>query len=244
MMFKKVLLLSSVVAFTMFTISNLVFAEEAYNPEINPADFSTEITNPYLTLPVGKVLVYEGETEDGLERIEITITDEKKIVMGVETIVYWDRAWIDGELVEDTKDWLAQDKDGNVWYFGEDVNNYVRGKLHDHDGAWEAGVDGALPGIWVKGNPQVGDTYRQEYYAGEAEDMVDVVAVNQTVTTRLGTFTGCLKTYDYTPLDPESREHKYYCPEVGGVVLIENLEDDENVELVEVSVDNAPQAQK
>ena len=106
-MFKKLSLLSRVAVFILCSISGSTSAEEAYNPNINPAEFTSEITNPYLTLPVGKVLVYEAETEEGVERIEITIPGEKVTVMGVETLVYWDRVWIDGELVEDTRDWLA-----------------------------------------------------------------------------------------------------------------------------------------
>ena len=203
-----------------------------YNPKINPSDFTTDITNKYFTLPVGKKMVYEAETEDGLEKIQIEILDETKTVMGVETLVYWDRVWLNGELIEDTRDYLAQDREGNVWYFGEDVDNYENGKLKDHAGSWIAGVDGAMPGIWIKGNHKVGDSYRQEYYKGEAEDMRDVVAVGETVTTKLGTYTDCIKMYDWTPLDPESKEHKYYCPEVGGMVLEEHLVHGERLELV------------
>jgi hypothetical protein len=180
-------------------------------------------------------MVYEAQTAEGLERIEIAITGETKMVMGIETLVYHDREWLNDELVEDTMDWLAQDKDGNVWYFGEAVNNYENGVLTDHEGSWEAGVDGAKPGIWITGNPQIGDTYRQEYYVGEAEDIVEVVDVNVSVTTRMGTFNNCIKTFDFTPLDSQSKEHKYYCPELGSLVLIEHLVDGDRVELVEVN---------
>jgi hypothetical protein len=153
--------------------------------------------------------------------------------MGVTTLVYHDRAWLNDMLIEDTKDYLAQDGQGNVWYFGEDVDNYEDGRLKDHAGAWLAGVDGAQPGIWIKASPQVGDSYRQEYYKGEAEDMVNVVSTGETVATSLGTFTGCVKTYDWTPLEPAAKEHKYYCPQVGGAVLIEDLTEGTRTELVE-----------
>jgi hypothetical protein len=208
---------------------------EDYNPEIDPAHFTTTISNKYINLPIGKEMVYEAQTAEGLERIEIAITGETKMVMGIETLVYHDREWLNDELVEDTMDWLAQDKDGNVWYFGEAVNNYENGVLTDHEGSWEAGVDGAKPGIWITGNPQIGDTYRQEYYVGEAEDIVEVVDVNVSVTTRMGTFNNCIKTFDFTPLDSQSKEHKYYCPELGSLVLIEHLVDGDRVELVEVN---------
>lgn len=206
-----------------------------YNPQINPADFTTKITNKYFTLPVGKKMIYEADTEEGVERIEIEIENATRNIMGVETITYRDKVYLDGVLVEDTKDYLAQDKQANVWYFGEEVDNYEGGKLKDHAGSFIAGVDGARPGIWIKDEQVVGDSYKQEYYTGEAEDMRDVVAVGQTVTTKLATYTDCVKVYDWTPLDSKSREHKYYCPEVGALVLNENLEDGKRAELVKVT---------
>ena len=207
---------------------------ESYDPAIEPGDFSTKIDNPFFAMPVGKRMSYAGKTEDGLERIEIAITGETRMVMGVETLVYLDRAYLDDELVEETKDFLAQDRQGNVWYFGEEVDNYEDGKLKDHEGAWMAGTDGAKPGIWIKAEHKPDDTYRQEYYQGEAEDMVKIVATGERVTVPAGKFEGCTKTYDWTPLDPESKEHKYYCPAAGGVVLVEDLTTGDRVELVKV----------
>ncbi len=203
-----------------------------YNPVIDPANFSTKITNRYFALPVGREMVYEKRTADGMETIHLQIGAKTGTIMGVDTITYRDRVYLKGDLVEDTKDYLAQDKDGNVWYFGEDVDNYENGKLKDHEGSWIAGVDGAKPGIWIKANQRVRDSYRQEYFPGKAEDIREVVAVNQTVKTQLATYTGCVKMYDSTPLDPESREYKYYCPKVAALVLIEDLETGEKAELV------------
>ena len=160
---------------------------------------------------------------------------ETKTILGVETLIYRDRVYVDGEIVEDTRDYLAQDKDGNVWYFGEEVDNYVNGEIANHDGSFIAGEDGAKPGIWMKAEQEVGDSYRQEFYAGEAEDIRDVIAVDQTVETELKTYTGCVQTYDWTPLDPESREYKYHCPEPATSVLLEDLESGESVELIEVT---------
>lgn len=215
-----------------------------YAPRINPADFSAQITNPYFSLPVGKTFVYEGKTADGIERVEISIPGDTREIMGVETLVYRDIVTLDGQVVEDTRDYLAEDREGNVWYFGEDVDNYKNGVLADHGGSWIAGSDGAQPGIWMKARPKVGETYRQEYYAGEAEDMADVVSVSETVVTKSATYQNCLQTYDYTPLDPDAREYKYYCPEVGGLVLEVNLIDNERVELVEISESNVPAPQR
>ena len=180
-----------------------------YDPEINPEDFTNVITNEYFSLPVGKKMVYESETADGLERIEIEIESGTKEILGVETLIYRDRVYVEEVLVEDTRDYLAQDKEGNVWYFGEEVDNFEDGVLKDHEGSFIAGEDGAKPGIWIKAEQVVGDSYRQEYYPGEAEDIRDVVAIDQTVDTELATYTGCVQSFDWTPLDPESREHKY-----------------------------------
>jgi len=211
------------------------FAADEYNPRIKSSDFTTDITNSYFNLPVGKKMVFESKKRNGVERTEIQITGETRKVVSVQTLVYWDRVWLNGNLIEETKDYLAQDISGNVWYFGEEVNNYVNGKLANHDGSWLAGVDGAKPGIWFKANPRVGDTYRQEYYRGKAEDMAEVVAVDETVTTTYGTFRNCVKTYDWTPLEPDAKEHKYYCREVGGVALVVNLQTGGRTELIEVS---------
>lgn len=214
--------------------TNTDLTNTAYRPQIVPAEFTTNITNPFFSLPVGKVMTYTAEAAEGTEKIEIEILPETKTIMGVTTLVYRDRVWVDDVLVEDTKDYLAQDKSGNVWYFGEDVNNYENGVLVDHAGRWIAGEDGAQPGIWIKARHQVGDSYRQEYYRGEAEDIRDVVAIDQTVTIDRGTYTGCVKMYDWTPLDPDSREHKYYCPEVGALVFNENITNGKKAELTEI----------
>ena len=206
-----------------FAFGHGSIAADAYDPAINPKEFSTKIDNPFFNMPVGKKMIFEKRTEKGLERIEITITGETRKVMGVETLVYLDREFLNGELVEETKDYIAQDNDGNVWYFGEDVDNYEDGEFKDHGGAWIAGVGGAKPGYWIKAHHVVGDSYRQEYFKGEAEDMVKIVAIGLTVTTSLGIFQNCTKTYDWTPLNPKAKEHKYYCPGAGGLVLIEDI---------------------
>jgi hypothetical protein len=209
---------------------------DSYNPVINPSDFSTNITNKYFSLPVGIKFESQGETEDGTEIIEISVPGDTKMVMGVKTLVYRDKVWLDGELIEDTKDYLAQDKAGNVWYFGENVNNYENGKLKDNDGTWIAGVDGALPGIWMKANPVVGEEYRQEYYKGEAEDFARVLSVTEKVKVPAGTFTNCLKTLDVNPLDPiGTDEHKYYCPKVKGFALEVGVESGERIELTKIT---------
>jgi len=145
--------------------------DQVYNPYINPSEFSSNIDNKYFTLTPGKKMLYESKTEEGLEKIEVYVEHEKKLVFGVETISVWDRVWLNDELIEDTKDWYAQDKQGNVWYFGEESYEILDGKIVSTSGSWESGVNGAKPGIIMKSYPKIGDSYRQEYYKGEAEDM-------------------------------------------------------------------------
>jgi hypothetical protein len=206
-----------------------------YNPQINPKDFSTNITNKYFTLPVGKKMTYEAITQEGArEKIEIEILNETKNIEGVETVVYLDRSYEDGELVEETRDYLAQHTNGDVWYFGEDVDNYENGKLKDHAGSFIHGKDGAKAGIWMKANQKVGDSYRQEYYPGEAEDMRDTLATGVTVTTKMGRYTHCIKVYDWTPLEKTAREHKYYCPQVSSLVLVKDLGTGKRTELTKI----------
>jgi hypothetical protein len=222
----------------MFALSPAAFAA-AELPVFKASNFSnpTNITNPWFSLPIGKELEYEGETDEGMETIEIEITGETKKVLGIKTLVYRDIVWVDGEMVEDTRDYLAQDNAGNVWYFGEDVDNYEDGEIVDHDGSWLAGVDGAKPGYWMKANPKVGDYYKQEFYEGEAEDEAKVLSVSETVKIDLGTYKNCIKIQDIVPDDPVV-EYKYYCKQVGGLVLEEKPEEDESIELVEYEIED------
>ncbi len=210
-------------------------ASEGYDVEIDPADFVTMIDNPYMPLVPGTTRIYQGQTEDGLERVEVTVLKETRVVMGVTTTVVRDRAYLDGELIEDTFDWLAQDAAGNVWYFGEAVDNYEDGVLVDHHGSWEAGVDGALPGILMYAQPanHLNVPYRQEYYAGEAEDMAQVLSVNKTAVVPFGDFTHVLQTQDWTPLEPGVLEYKFYAQGIG-VIKEVNPETGEGIELVEI----------
>lgn len=190
-----------------------------YSPAINPSDFVGEVTNKYFTLKPGKKFSFRDST--GKERIEIVVTGETKKVMGVTTVVVRATEWDDGVLKEDTRDWYAQDKEGNVWYFGESVDNYKNGKVDNHAGSWEAGVNGAKPGIIMLARPKVGETYRQEYYRKEAEDMGTIVALDQNVTTPAGAFANCLQIKDWSKLEWAS-EYKYYCPTVGFLVKEES----------------------
>ena len=187
-----------------------------YNPEINPENFVGSVTNVFFPLTPGKVFSYKSQTEDGLETIIVTVLSEVKTIAGVNCTVVRDIVSIDNVVIEDTRDWYAQDKDGNVWYMGEDVSNYENGVLVDHEGSFEAGVDGAKPGIIMLASPVIEMPYRQEYHFNAAEDWGKVVAKNVTVTTTYGTFHNCLKTVDWNALEPdEPLEYKYYAPNIG-----------------------------
>jgi len=208
--------------------------EVIYNPKINHDDFVSTINNPFFTLIPGTTFVFESQTEDGLERIETTVTEDKREVMGIKTTVVWDREWLDEELVEDTKDWYAQDKEGNVWYFGEFSQGYENGQLLGTSGSWEAGIDGAKPGIIMKASPKVGDNYRQEYYEGIAEDMGEVMDLGVSIKTDFAYFSNCLKTKEWTPLESDSIEFKYYCLKTNNLVMEEKVSDGETVIIVDV----------
>jgi hypothetical protein len=190
-------------------------AANPYNPVINPRDYVSRVNNRYFRLRPGTVFTYEKQTPSGTERTEIEVTRERRRVMGVLTTVVRHRGWVNGQLKEDARDWYAQDRRGNVWYFGEEVDNYENGRLKDHAGSWEAGVDGAKPGIVMLNEPLVGLTYRQEFYKGQAEDMGTVIALNRTVRISSGTFRGCLQTRDWSIIDKTVNEYKYYCPQIG-----------------------------
>ncbi len=178
--------------------------------EIDPEAFTSRVDHPYLPKLPGTRWVYEATSDDGeIEVIVVDVLDETRTVMGVETIVVRDVVrTTDGELVEDTFDWFAQDDDGNVWYFGEDTKAYDEDGNVSEAGAWEAGVDGALPGIVMPADPVVSDIgYRQEYLAGEAEDMGQIIQLAP----------GVVVTRDWTPLEPDVVEEKTYVEGVGFV---------------------------
>jgi hypothetical protein len=190
---------------------------QTYTFDLKPADFVEGVDNPYFPLVPGTKWIYEGQSKDGLERIEVEVQTETREVMGITATIVRDTVHVDGKIVEDTFDWFAQDKEGNVWYLGEDVSNYENGELADKTGSWEAGVDGALPGIIMYSDPtaHIGETYRQEYYPGQAEDMAELLSVTESVSVPFGSFEDVLMTKDYTPLEPNLMENKFYAQGIG-----------------------------
>ena len=209
-------------------------ADTSYDPVIDPAAFVAEITNPYFPLVPGTVFAYTVQSDAAPQDVTVTVTADTKVIMGVTCVVVHDVATEGGVTVEDTWDWYAQDVDGNVWYFGEDTTTYEGGQT-SKEGSWEAGVDGAKPGIAVKGNPQVGDAYRQEYLHGVAEDRGEVLSLTEPVTVAYGSFQNCLKTKDWSDLEPGTVENKVFCPGVGQVLAVAVEGPNEREELVSIT---------
>jgi hypothetical protein len=197
-----------------------------YDPTIDPANFTTTIDNPYFPLKPGTTYIYEGPTSQGFIHTEFVVTTNTKLIDGVTCVEVHDQVFTDGELTEDTLDWFAQDKDGNVWYFGEDSDELVGGRVSSLGGSWQGGVNGASPGIVMEAHPKVGDFYRQEFLLNTAEDSAGVLDLSQTVTVPAGTFHHCLETAEVTGLEPGALEHKFYAPGVGNVLTVDLVSGD------------------
>ena len=190
--------------------------------ELDPASFSADIDNRYWPMKPGMRWTYSEVDEKGKEVVVVvTVTSEtKKIANGITARVVRDTVTEDGELIEDTFDWYAQDSDGNVWYLGEDTAEFEDGKVKTTRGSWEAGVDGALPGVIVPADPVDDMKYRQEFYAGEAEDNGEVLGVGEQVEVPADHYVDALLTKDTTALEPDVVEFKFYAPDVGPVLTV------------------------
>ena len=190
--------------------------------ELDPADFTTEIDNPYWPMSVGSKWVYsETDSEGADQKVVVTVTPRTKMIAnGVEARVVRDVVTEDGVPTEVTDDWYAQDAEGNIWYMGEDTTEYEDGKPASTSGSFEAGVDGAQAGIILPAEPEVGQSYRQEYYEGEAEDEGAVVKLDAQAEVPFGHFDPVLMTQDTNPLEPKVLEFKFYAEGVGPVLAV------------------------
>jgi hypothetical protein len=187
------------------------------SPRFDPDNFVRVVDNRFFPLRPGTRFIYKGE-EDGEGETNVTlVTHDRKNILGISAVVVLDRVFVQGELKEKTFDWYAQDKDGNVWYLGEDTREYEDGKVVSTAGSFEAGKNGAKAGIIMLAHPQVGDMYHQEFARGSAEDQARVVARGLSVSVPYGSFDGCLKTVEFTRLEPGVKEAKLYCPGIGFV---------------------------
>lgn len=191
--------------------------------DLNPADFTTEIDNPYLPMVPGTRWTYREVGPDGevMEVVVIVTNTTKEIANGVTARVVRDTVTLDGEIIEDTFDWYAQDQEGNVWYFGEDTAEFENGEITTTAGSFEAGVDGALPGIIMPANPVPGMKYRQEYYEGEAEDNGEVLSVNEMADVPWGHFEDLLLTKDTITIEPDVLQYKLYASGIGVVLVLD-----------------------
>jgi hypothetical protein len=212
--------------------------------EIDPAEFTTDIDNEYWPMEPGTRWTYtETESDGAALTVVVTVTSEtKEVANGITARVVRDTVTAEGEPIEDTFDWYAQDAAGNIWYLGEDTAEFEDGELLSNEGAWEAGVDGALPGVAVPAHPAVGMKYRQEYYAGEAEDNGEVLAIDATAEVPAGSYGGLLQTKDTSALEPDVLEHKFYALGVGPVLAL-HVNGGDREELINVETVSADAAQ-
>ena len=203
---------------------------------LDPADFTLQIDNPYLPLRPGSRWVYRETTTKGTrQKVVVTVTRKtRKIANGVTARVVRDIATDRGKPVEVTDDWYAQDRAGNVWYLGENVRNYRNGKLADREGSFEAGVGGAQAGVAMPAQPRPGQSYRQEYAKGKAEDTGAIVARgDDRVQVPAGFFAkDVVATRDLAPTEPKSEELKFYVRGIGEVLSVHTDGDGERGELV------------
>jgi hypothetical protein len=190
--------------------------------ELEPADLTADITNRYWPMDPGTRWTYREIDEEGKElEVAVTATSEtKEIANGVTARIVRDTVTEDGELIEDTFDWYAQDTAGNVWYLGEDTAEFEDGEITTRAGSFEAGVDGAQPGVIMPADPADGMRYRQEYYEGEAEDNGEILSLDEQAETPYGHFPEALLTKDTITIEPKVLEHKLYAPDIGPVLTL------------------------
>ena len=206
------------------------------NVDLSPAEFTVAIDNPYWPMTPGTRWTYrEVEGAGQVKRVVVTVTDRTKMVAdGIVARVVHDVATTHGRPAEVTDDWYAQDSAGNLWYLGEKTAEYENGKVVSTEGSWEAGVDGAQPGVIMPARPQTGQAYRQEYYAGEAEDSAMVLSTDEQVQVPFGHFRAAILTKEVTPLEPDVVEYKLYAPNVGPALALDVSGEQDREELVSV----------
>ena len=189
------------------------------------ATFVEGISNEYFPFRPGATWSYEGVEDGEVERIEVVVTGDTRVVDGVTCIVVRDTVTLDGELIEDTFDWYAEDSAGNVWYLGEDSKEYEDGEVVTTAGSWETGVDGALPGIIMYADPasHLNTPYRQEFYPDEAEDVGEIIKTDAMVTVGGVTYVNVVVVREWNLLEPGVLEDKYFAPGIG-VILEEVVE--------------------
>jgi len=205
-----------------------------YDPVIDPANFVSTIDNPYFPLVPGTTFIYEDHFGGSIMRDVFAVTHNTRVLDGVTCVEVHDSVFTDGALTEDTLDWFAQDKDGNVWYFGENTAELENGLITTISGTFMAGVNNDKPGIIMKAHPAVGDFYRQEFSLSNAEDYGETVSLNTSVRVPYGSFDHCLRSQETTPLEPDLLEDKFYALGVGNVLEVDEITG-ERTELISVT---------
>ena len=224
------LLVIAAAAVVVATLASASGAGNAFrHASVDPANFVKTVDNRWLQLLPRTTFVYRGYENGGPSRDVMTVTSLTKTILGVRCVVVRDNVYISGRLRERTLDWFAQDKRGRVWYFGEATAELdVNGRVTTTEGSWEAGVDGAQPGIVMPASPKIGQVFRQEYYKGHAEDHFEIEGLSSVVRVPYVSSTHAMVTREWTPLQPGHVEHKYY---VRGVGLVK----DGSAELVSIT---------
>jgi len=183
------------------------------------SDFSPRVDNPWYPLRAGSSYVYRGVKDGHPSRDVMTVTHRIRIIDGVPCRVVEDRLYLSGYLGERTTEWYSQDKQGNVWYFGEDTAELAKdGHVTTTSGTWRAGVDGAKPGVFMFAHPAVGQAARQEFYKGQAQDQFKVLSLHASVAVPYVSSRKAMLTREWTPLEPGAIDHKFYVRGIGTVL--------------------------
>jgi hypothetical protein len=184
-----------------------------------PSTFSARVDNPWYPLRPGSVYIYQGAKDGKRSRDVLTVTHSTRKVDGVPCVVVEDRLYLDGVLEERTTEWYSEDVHGNVWYFGEDTAELdTHGHVTTTSGSWQAGVQGARPGVFMYARPRVGQAGRQELLEGQAEDRFQVVSLHASVRVPFVSSRDGLLTKEWTPLEPGVLDHKVYVRGIGDVL--------------------------
>jgi len=235
--FKNLLLVVIPVAFlALMLVSFIGFRVHAQTPTFDKSNFQDplKIDNKYYPLKVGTLWIYNGTDEEGKSMQDnVTVTNQTKEIQGITTRVVNDTVWVEGKLVETTGDWYAQDDKGNVWYMGEDTTDFTN-KKNPHEGSWESGVKGARGGILMLGDPKVGMTYDQEFAKNVAEDKATVLSLNESISVPYGSFSNVIKTKEFSALEPDVVENKYYAANVGDLKEKTLKGSKEGIELIQI----------
>jgi hypothetical protein len=194
-------------------------SQQATAPMPRASDFSPHVDNPWYPLKTGTVYTYRGVKDGHPSRDVLTVTHQTRRIDGVPCVVVQDRLYLSGHLGERTTEWYSQDKQGNVWYFGENTAELdAAGLVTNSNGTWRAGAKGAKPGIFMFAAPGVGQSARQEYYRGQAEDHFQVLSLHTSARVPYTSSTHAMLTREWTPLEPGTIDHKLYVRGIGTVL--------------------------